>query len=147
MLLLSVTGLVILLLGVVGGSYLWLSCQVADTHPTDSSFADVLYLGARRRHRTPTGMDILVLGCDRHPDESGEGVRSDTLMLYTPILRRTICRFCLAAGSACRSARYDGFHKLNAAYSLGGKELAITTVEQLTKVDITEYVEVISSVQ
>ncbi len=131
--------LVIVVLAVVGGSYLWLNCELGDTEVTTTGeiggvVADPV--------DPPEGMDILVLGSDKHPDNAGEESRSDTVMLvhvdpdaeYLSIL------------SLPRDLQVEipghGTDKLNAAYSLGGWELTAETVGQLTKVQIDEYLEV-----
>lgn len=128
---------------VVGGSYLWLSCQVEGSRPpTDSSMEAVLTSAPVDAIGSPTGMDILVLGCDKRPDNSGEETRSDTLILVHADPDENY----LSILSLPRDLRVEvpghGIQKLNAAYALGGTELAIRTVEELTRVDITEYVEV-----
>jgi LCP family protein required for cell wall assembly len=138
----AVTGLVVLVLAIIGGSYLWLSCQVGGTKSTNSSLESVLGSAPEDAIDSPTGMDILVLGCDRHPDDSGEDTRSDTLILVHADPDENY----LSMLSLPRDLRVEipghGEDKLNAAYALGGEELAIQTVEQLTNIDITEYVEV-----
>jgi len=138
----SIAGLAVLLAAVVGGSYLWLSCQVGETQVTDSSMEAVLTSAPVDAIGSPTGMDILVLGCDKRPDNSGEETRSDTLILVHADPDENY----LSILSLPRDLRVEvpghGIQKLNAAYALGGTELAIRTVEELTRVDITEYVEV-----
>ncbi len=139
MLLFSAIGLIVVVLAVVGGSYLWLSCRVGGSHVETSgdigtSLPDPV--------DPPEGMDILLLGADKHPDNAGEESRSDTVMLvhvdpdedYLSIL------------SLPRDLRVEipghGTDKLNAAYSFGGWELTAATVETLTNVSIDEYMEV-----
>jgi len=138
----SIAGLVVLVAAVVGGSYLWLSCQVEGSNPTDSSMEAVLTSAPMDAIGSPTGMDILVLGCDKRPDNSGEETRSDTLILVHADPDENY----LSILSLPRDLRVEvpdhGVQKLNAAYALGGTELAIRTVEELTRIDITEYVEV-----
>ncbi len=136
-------GLLVLAAVVVGGSYLWLSCQVGRSRPpTASSMHQVLTSAPVDAIGSPTGMDILVLGCDRRPDHSGEETRSDTLILVHADPGENY----LSILSLPRDLRVEipghGTQKLNAAYALGGTELAIRTVEELTRVDITQYVEV-----
>lgn len=134
--------MVVVVLAIVGGSYLWLSCEVGDTHTTDSGLQEVLTSAPENAIESPTGMDILLLGCDKRPGGSGEETRSDTLMLVHADPDENY----LSILSLPRDLRVEvpghGLQKLNAAYALGGKELAIETVEALTKIDITEYVEV-----
>lgn len=91
---------------------------------------------------TPTGMDILVLGCDKRPQEEGVESRSDTIILVHADPDEDF----LSVLSLPRDLRVEvpghGTQKLNAAYTYGGWELAAETVEKLTNVDITEFVEV-----
>lgn len=127
---------------VLGGVYLWLNSQVAGTHPTDPGLGSVLSSTPAGAIGSPTGMDILVLGCDKHPDNAGEETRSDTLILVHADPDENY----LSMLSLPRDLRVEipgqGLQKLNAAYAFGGTELAVKTVEELTKIDITEYVEV-----
>jgi LCP family protein required for cell wall assembly len=138
----SAVGLVVVALAVGGGSYLWLHRLVESTHPTDSGISSVVGATSEGAIGTPTGMDIILIGSDKHPDNAGEESRSDTVMLvhadpdedYLSIL------------SLPRDLRVEipdhGRGKLNKAYADGGPELTIKTVELLTGVDIDEYVEV-----
>jgi LCP family protein required for cell wall assembly len=135
----SLVGLLVVIAVVAGGSYLWLNSLVGGTHPTDSGIVGTTLENAIG---TPTGMDILLLGSDKHPDNAGEESRSDTVMLVHADPGQDY----LSILSLPRDLRVEisgyGIRKLNAAYTLGGPELTIKTVEQLTNVDITEYVEV-----
>jgi len=134
----SVGGLLVLFVAIAGGAYLWLHSRVEQSRVEVSggvgtSLADPI--------GTPDGMDFLILGCDKRPD-TGEETRSDTLMLVHADPKQNY----LAVLSLPRDLRVEvpghGIRKLNAAYSLGGWQLAVETVEKLTNVDITEYVEV-----
>ena len=139
MLLWSLVGLLVVIVAVAGGSYLWLNSLVVGTHPTDSGIVGTTFENAIG---TPTGMDILLLGSDKRPDNAGEESRSDTVMLVHVDPGQNY----LSMLSLPRDLRVEipgnGIRKLNAAYTLGGPKLTIKTVEQLTNVDITEYVEV-----
>jgi LCP family protein required for cell wall assembly len=129
----------VVVLAVVGGSYLWLSCQIQDVDPSVQSAVDSVPEGAIE---DPTGMNILVLGCDKRPDNSGEESRSDTLILvHVDPDKGYLSMLSLPRDLRVEIPDHD-IGKLNWAYSFGEAELAIATVEQLTKVDITEYVEV-----
>jgi LCP family protein required for cell wall assembly len=89
---------------------------------------------------TPTGMDILVLGSDKRPTNAGEETRSDTVMLVHADPKANY----LSILSLPRDLRVEipghGTGKLNDAYSIGGWELTAATVEQLTNVEIKQYV-------
>jgi LCP family protein required for cell wall assembly len=135
----SLASLLVVIAAVAGGSYLWLNSLVGGTHPTDSGIVGTTLENAIG---TPTGMDILLLGSDKHPDNAGEESRSDTVMLVHADPGQDY----LSILSLPRDLRVEipgyGIRKLNAAYALGGAKLTVATVEQLTNVDITEYVEV-----
>lgn len=79
--------------------------------------------------------NILLLGCDK---ETGGGSRSDAIMVasvggsgeikLTSIMRDTML-----------SMPNNGTHKLNAAYRLGGADLAMATVNGALGLNITKY--------
>lgn len=132
-------GLIVAAALVVGGSYAWLNCQVGRARvETTGEFGTSLVAPID----PPESMDILVLGCDKRPDSAGEETRSDTVMLvhidkeadYLSIL------------SLPRDLRVEvpghGMHKLNWAYSQGGRDLAAATIETLTNIEIEHFVEV-----
>jgi len=132
-------GLIVVAALVVGGSYAWLNCQVSERHVTTTGeFGTSLAAPID----PPESMDILVLGCDQRPDSAGEETRSDTVMLmhidkeaeYLSIL------------SLPRDLRVEvpghGMHKLNWAYSKGGRDLTAATIENLTNLEIEHFVEV-----
>ncbi len=129
-------------MAVVGGSYLWLNRLVGHTHTTDPGIAEAVGSTFEGSIGTPTGMDILVLGSDKRPTNAGEEIRSDTVMLVHADPDENY----LSMLSLPRDLRVEvpghGIEKLNAAYAQGGPELTIQTVEQLTQVDIEEYVQV-----
>lgn len=124
---------------VAGGSYAWLSCtvggsQVTTTGEFGTSLADPI--------DPPESMDILVLGCDKHPDNAGEETRSDTVMLVHVDKDADY----LSVLSLPRDLRVEvpnhGMHKLNWAYSQGGRDLTAATIETLTNIEIDYFVEV-----
>lgn len=138
----SFVGLVAAALIVAGASYLWVSCRVEEAQITDPTFLTVLESTPDSVVGTPSGTDILLLGTDKHPDNQGEYVRSDSMMLVHVDPDEDY----LSLLSLPRDLRVEvpghGTQKLNWAYSKGGASLAVQTVEALTSVDITEYVEV-----
>jgi LCP family protein required for cell wall assembly len=139
---LSLAGLIVVAAVITGSSLLWLNCKVQGSQETDPGVSAALGSTIPDPIGTPTGTDILVLGVDKHPDNAGEESRSDTMILvhvdpdedYLSIL------------SLPRDLRVEvpgnGTQKLNWAYAHGGAELAIETVKAVTKVDVTEYVEI-----
>ncbi len=138
----SVVGLAVAVLAVAGGSYLWLHLQVSGTRTTDPGVAEAVGSTREDAIGTPTGMDIILIGSDKRPTNAGEETRSDTVILVHADPDEDY----LSMLSLPRDLRVEvpgqGIEKLNAAYAQGGPELTIKTVEQLTGVDIDEYVEV-----
>ena len=121
-----------------GGSLIWLDCKVKDATITTLTSIGVSLTDS---FDTPDSMDILLLGCDRRPEE-GEDSRSDTVMLVHVDSAQNY----LSVLSLPRDLHVEipghGMGKLNDAYSIGGWELTAKTVEILTNVHIDEYVEV-----
>jgi LCP family protein required for cell wall assembly len=138
----SVVGFAVAVLAVAGGSYLWLHLQVSGTRTTDPGIVEAVGSTREDAIGTPTGMDIILIGSDRRPTNAGEETRSDTVILVHADPDEDY----LSMLSLPRDLRVEvpghGIEKLNAAYAQGGPELTIKTVEQLTGVDIDEYVEV-----
>ncbi len=138
----SVVSFVVVVLAVAGGSYLWFYLQVRSSHPTDPGIAEAVGATSEGAIGTPTGMDIILIGSDKRPTNDGEETRSDTVILVhaDPDVNY------LSMLSLPRDLRVEvpghGVEKLNAAYAQGGPELSIKTVEQVTGVDVDEYVEV-----
>lgn len=127
------------MIGVAAGFYLWFYTQVSPVDPAVSGVVASSLPG--ESIGTPTGTDILVLGSD-YREAQGEERRSDTIILvhadpdegYVSLL------------SFPRDLRVEipghGVDKLNAAYAFEGPALTVKTIEQLTGVDIDEYLEV-----
>lgn len=132
----SVAAIIVILAAVGGGYYWWFAGKV---HGLDTSSTTVT---SEPGVEPPESTDILVLGCDKHPDNSGEESRSDTVMLvhvdresdYLSILSLPRDLYVEIPG--------HGMNKLNAAYSIGGWELTEATVEQLTGVNIEKAIEI-----
>lgn len=137
-------GLVGLLVAVgvaVGGSYLWLYLQWQKTQIDDPDLSSVLSsTPLTNPYPVPAGtMNILVLGID---NTGGTAIRSDSMM----VLHVDPASNYLSVLSLPRDLRVEvpgsGTNKLNFAYAHGGAELAIQTVEGLTGVDVTHYMEI-----
>jgi len=139
----SLIGVVVLILAIGGGSYLWLYNRLGDTTTDDTTVISAVGATLADAVDPPNATDILVLGADKRANaEEGIESRSDTVILvhvdpdndYLSIL------------SLPRDLRLEipgqGTGKLNAAYALGGAELTMATVQRLTKVDIDEYLEI-----
>lgn len=139
----SLVGLVILVLAAGGGSYLWLNGVITGSHPTDTNVSAALGKAPSTTliPAPTTGMDILVLGSDIRPtlEESG---RSDTIMLVHADPKQNF----LSILSIPRDLYVDipghGKQKINAAYADGGASLTITTVKNLTGIDLKQYMEI-----
>ncbi len=99
---------------------------------------------ARRVLDAPTGpaVNVLILGSDRRAGEPGQGARSDSMILA----RIDPDRQAISMLSIPRDLRVDipgyGVQKINAAYSYGGPQLAIRTVQEALGVRINHYVDI-----
>lgn len=147
----SAVGLVVALLAVAGGFYLWLRAQVSEANErvpeeviavlAEEPSSTITSVPAEYQPDSPDAMNILVLGSDRRADEDERG-RSDTIIL----LRVDPDNDYLGILSLPRDLRVDvpgyGKQKINAAYSFGGPALSIRTIEQVTGIDVDHYVEV-----
>jgi LCP family protein required for cell wall assembly len=149
----SLVGLVVLLLAgggvVIGGSYLWFHHVVVQANSRVSPAAktalstkpqSTLVSVAPPAPESPDAMDILVLGSDNRGNETNG--RSDTLMLVHVDPGENF----MSILSIPRDLRVDipgrGLDKINAAYAYGGAALSISTVKELTGIDINHYVEI-----
>ncbi len=139
----SLVGLVVLVLAVGGGSYLWLNHVISGSHTKDKNIIGALGSGpSTTLIPTPkTGMNILVLGSDIRPTLQAEG-RSDTIMLVHADPTQNF----LSLLSIPRDLYVDipghGKAKINAAYADGGGALTIQTVKNLTGIDVNQYMEI-----
>ena len=139
----SLVGLVVLVLAVGGGSYLWLNHVISNSHTKDKNIIGALSSGpSTTLIPTPkTGMNILVLGSDIRPTLQAEG-RSDTIMLVHADPTQNF----LSLLSIPRDLYVDipghGKAKINAAYADGGGALTIQTVKNLTGIDVNQYMEI-----
>ncbi|MBB6118865.1 LCP family protein [Nocardiopsis algeriensis] len=95
------------------------------------------------------GLTFLVIGSDSREDESGElgggaseGRRSDTMMLVRLNHERDRVTVVGIPRDLWVEIPGEGSNKINAAYSFGGPQLAVRTVESVTDVRIDHYVEV-----
>jgi LCP family protein required for cell wall assembly len=137
----SAVGVIVLIVAIAGGSYLWAHAQWQKTQITDPDvIAALTSEPAEDLYPTPEGsMNILVLGIDH---VGGTAIRSDSMMLVHTDPENGY----LSILSLPRDLRVEvpgeGTQKLNYAYAHGGAELAIQTAEALTGVDVTQYLEV-----
>ncbi|MCG0239280.1 MAG: LCP family protein [Firmicutes bacterium] len=82
---------------------------------------------------------ILLLGVDRRPEDSG---RSDALILAQLTADRSRLRLLSLPRDTRVTIPGHGTGKLNAAYALGGPDLALATVSDLVGVPVRHYVAV-----
>lgn len=152
----SLIGMVVLLLGGAGGSYLWFRSQVVGANervpeevrkviserPNTTVTSTVVSRSTTTVPDSPSAMNLLVLGSDRREDEEEGGSRSDTIILVHVDPDKDY----LSLLSIPRDLRVNipghGKNKINYAYSVEGPALTIQTVEQLTGIDINHYLEV-----
>ncbi len=157
--------LVLAILGVVTGSYMWFRAQVSYANQrvtpeirqvlrekpsttlttVQAAAATGTASGATItpvEEPSPSAMNLLVIGSDRRSTDPSLGGRSDTLMVVHIDPERDY----LSVLSLPRDLRVEipgrGKGKLNTAFAFGGPALAIKTIEQTTGVDINHYMEV-----
>jgi polyisoprenyl-teichoic acid--peptidoglycan teichoic acid transferase len=158
----TAVALVLIVVLVAAGSYLWFRAQVssANQRVTPEVRAALEQKPATSLTTTPTAgpaggnatttalapspsaMNLLVIGSDRRSDGPSIGGRSDTLMIVHIDPERDY----LSVLSLPRDLRVEipghGKGKLNTAFGSGGPALAIQTIELATGVDINHYLEV-----
>lgn len=136
----------------VGGAYIWLNVILGSSRETDPGI-----LGALEETTTsvflssstgttaetipdpPNSMNIIVFGSD-HQEEGEEYGRSDSIMVvHVDSVNDFVSVLSLPRDLRVEIPGY-GADKLNAAYSYGGEELAIRTVQQLTNIDLNHFV-------
>jgi polyisoprenyl-teichoic acid--peptidoglycan teichoic acid transferase len=138
--------LVVVLLAVAGGYYLWFSHLMAGANgrvdPGVSAALSSLppTSVAAPVPASPGAMDLLLLGSDKRAEVSNS--RSDTIMLVHVDPSQNF----VSMLSLPRDLRVEvpghGLRKLNTAYAYGGAALTIRTVKQLTGVNIDHYLQV-----
>ncbi len=89
---------------------------------------------------TEDPLDLLLLGSDTRPEyHNVEWGRTDTIMiLHIDPRKREGLLVSIPRDTRVNIEGY-GFNKINAAYAFGGPELAISTVEKFTGLDIDNY--------
>ena len=122
----------------VGGGYYWWFTSLHNDLPDPTSTTVTTGPGIE----PPDSTDILVLGCDKHPDNSGEESRSDTVMLVHVDKEQGFLSILSLPRDLYVEIPGHGMNKLNAAYTLGGWELTEATVEQVTGIMVDKAVEV-----
>ena len=139
----SLVGLVVLILAVGGGSYLWLNRVIVGSHPTGTDIGNAINDKPTTTliPAPTTGMDILVLGSDIRPTLEDSG-RSDTIMLVHADPTKNFLSILSIPRDLYVDVPGHGKQKINSAYADGGGALTIRTVKELTGIDIKQYMEV-----
>lgn len=147
-----IAGFVVLALALSGGSYVWFHHVVAKANArVDTAAKTALSTkpkttlvstpvpGSPPVPESPDAMDILVLGSDNRGNETNG--RSDTLMLVHVDPSQNYLSILSVPRDLRVSIPGRGLDKINAAYAYGGAALSITTVKELTGININHYVE------
>ncbi len=148
----TIVGIVVVALVLSGGSYLWFRAQVGKANARVSKTA----VSALRTHPAtslaspgttlaplpdpPDSMNILVLGSDNRGNETNG--RSDTMMVVHVDRTQNFVSILSIPRDLYVDVPGHGMQKINAAYAYGGAALAITTVQNLTGIDLNQYLEV-----
>jgi len=131
-------GLIALAGALAGG--LWVDAQHTLSKVSPNT---AVVKAARRVLDAPSGpaVNVLVLGSDRRAGDPSQGARSDSMVLA----RIDPDRQAISLMSIPRDLRVHipgyGESKINSAYSLGGPQLAIRTVQETLGVRVNHYVD------
>ena len=159
----SSAALLLVLLLVAAGSYLWFRAQVSSANnrvtpevravlqekpsTTLTTAPPTIVASATEstvpvKEPSPSAMNLLVIGSDSRSTDASSGGRSDTVMIVHIDPEENY----LSVLSLPRDLRVEipghGKGKLNTAFAFGGAALAIKTIEQTTGVDINHYLEI-----
>ncbi len=153
----SLVGLVVAILGVVGGFYLWFHSQVsAANERVDPAIVEALEETATTRSTVasgspgstsstlpdnPSGMNIVLVGYDKRPAGSAEVTegRSDTIILVHVDPDADFLSLLSVPRDMLADVPGYGLYKLNAAYAFGGGALLIRTIQSEIGVDLDHY--------
>jgi LCP family protein required for cell wall assembly len=142
----SVAALIIIVVGVALGYYLWFNAKVAaanDRVPDDvwAVLNDGDKEVAGQVPEAPGTENILLVGSDSRSGVT-EGSRSDVIILvHTNPANNYMSMLSLPRDLHVEVEGY-GSRKLNYSYAVGGPGLLIKTVQQVTGIDIDHYMEV-----
>jgi LCP family protein required for cell wall assembly len=132
----------IAVLVIAGGAALWAYARNIEAK-INPVFADASFAKLLQQQTPPPGQPfyLMLIGSDVRPTGSTvQGARSDTLMVARiDPQKKTAMIVSIMRDSRVEIPGY-GLNKINAAYSLGGTQLALETVRQLTGLPITKYV-------
>ena len=135
---------VIGLIGIVGAAVLFAQRygDYALSNPNNNSaeVKEAIQVLAQEPKNLPDRpWNILVIGSDKRATGSGDGGRSDTLILVRLDFNRGFISMLSFPRDLYVSIPGYGQNKINAAYSFGSNKLAIETVEQLTGESIDHF--------
>jgi polyisoprenyl-teichoic acid--peptidoglycan teichoic acid transferase len=140
-----IVGLVLAALLAGGASYLWFSSRVGSANHRVSRAA-VSALASHPKTTLspvpdpPNSMNILVVGSDKRSNENGG--RSDTMMVVHVDQAANFISILSIPRDLYVEVPGHGRQKINAAYAYGGPALAVTTVQNLTGIDLNQYLEI-----
>jgi len=151
-------GLVVAILAAAGGFYLWFQSQVAasngrvdpaivaalkETTTTAPPSAAEASAGAGSAiPQSPSGMNIVLVGCDKRAAGSAEVTqgRSDTIILVHIDPDRNFISLLSVPRDMLADVPGYGLYKLNAAYAFGGGALLIRTIQSELGLDLDHYI-------
>ena len=138
--------MVVVILAAAGGTYLWFTHLVgAANGRVDPGVSAALSNSPSTSLNVPVpaspgAMDILLLGSDKRATTSAG--RSDSVMLVHVDSAKNFVSMLSLPRDLKVNVPGHGTNKLNAAYAIGGAALAISTIKQLTGVNIDHYMQV-----
>jgi LCP family protein required for cell wall assembly len=141
--------LVLLVVALFGGLYLWFDRQVSTANQVrtvgDAEALRVLDedpdpAAIDQELERPDAQDILVLGSDFRASMGEEYGRSDTLMVVHVAPDEDFVSILSVPRDLRVQVPGHGYQKINAAFALGGSALAIQTVQNLFHINLDHYV-------
>lgn len=157
----SVIGVFVAVVGVGGGYYLWLDAKVSGSNervpdevwevladdptttvPRVTTTVDFSTTTTERPPDPPDAMNLLMLGADRLGSSKKSFGRSDTIILLHVDPQNNYVSMLSIPRDLRVEVEGHGRQKINAAYAYGGPALSIKTVQSLTGLDMDHYLEV-----
>lgn len=141
-----IAGTVIVLVAAIVGGYLF---NLANTYSSKTTTIDVRSAGQLQKDPNDHSLNILLLGSDTRgagqdtaANKGEDGARSDTIMLVHVSADRKKLYVMSVVRDLWVNIPGHGERKINAAYSLGGYPLVVSTFESLFGVPIDHVVSV-----
>ncbi len=146
----SAIGVIVLILALAGGSYLWFSKTVEpvnqrinETHPDAvAALEEAPPTTLVPIKESEQAIDIMLVGNDSRSDDPTSGGRSDTLMLVHVDPENDYLSILSIPRDMYVSIPGHGKNKINAAYAYGGPALSIKTIKAVTGINVKKYAEV-----